>query len=171
MKILTRTYAVDMVMQVLDGSVIGNWDPFGKEGVHNRAAADVAKAGIGRREIDQGLNSLGYFFEVACVAVGSVDKLHGDEADGAGGELPCESVEDARYEQATDRNVVKSLCRPVLSQSLVDSDVWTVLDPADGGLGIFVQQLGSGDSEADLQATSDDGIFRWQVFGKKKPAV
>ena len=62
---LTSTHIVDMIIQVLNGLVIGNRDPVGEERVHDRLAADVAKGGPGRREIDQGLNSFGHLVNVA----------------------------------------------------------------------------------------------------------
>jgi hypothetical protein len=58
-----------MIIQVLNGLVIGNRDPVEEKGVHERlaanVAADVAKSGAGRREIDQGLNSFGDLVNVA----------------------------------------------------------------------------------------------------------
>ena len=150
-----------MISQVLNGLVIGHRDPVEEEGVHERlaadVAADVAKGGARRREIDQGLNSFGDVVNVAFVAVGSVDELHDDVADGPGAGVPNESMEDAGDLQARGWSTVESLGSPVLRQSLRDGNVWTVLDPGDDrlrGLG------GSGDCEANLFATGDDGLLR-----------
>lgn len=156
---LTSTHVVDMIIQVLNGLVIGNRDPLGEEGVYDRLAADVAKGGAGRREIDQDLNGFGHFDNVAWAAVGSVDELHRDVADRAGADLPRESMKDARDLQATGWSAVESLSSPVLRQSLGDGNVWTVLDPGDDRLRRLIEERGSADSVANLSATGDDGLL------------
>lgn len=149
-----------MIIQVLNRSVIGDRDPLGEERMHNRLAADVAKGGAGRREIDQGLNSIGHITNVAWAAVDSVDEFHRDVTDRRGGRLPRESMEDARDKQPTAWGAAESLGSPVLRQSLGDRNVWTILYPGNHRPRRLVEELGSGDFEADLSATSDDSIFR-----------
>ena len=112
---LISTHIVDMIVQVLSGLVIDDRDEVGEERMHDRSAADVAKAGAGRWEVDQRSNSFTHFADLAWVAVRSVDVLHHDISNlRARGRLPCESMVDPGDFQATSWSAVESLGRPVL---------------------------------------------------------